>query len=846
MRKIDDGKPIVGLTSRRLRETATLAGIAGLVLFPPGAFAQQSVALATSPPAGSIRTMPSSDPGFKIEEVIVTATKRATTVQKTPESITAITSQELQDRGIASLAALAQGTPGVSLKSEGPSQTEIEMRGMTSSGGNSATVGFYLDDVPLSGPASAQNGHVVIDPDLYDLNRIEMLRGPQGTLFGSGSMGGTVRLITNQPDPSGYAATAEGMYSATDGGDGFNNKENAMVNIPLADTLALRIVGTESYTSGWIDRIVIAPGFFPQATPIGNVEGVDGTTRGDVQNAPIANQYPGSNANLVYALRTSLLWQPTANLTITPSFFYEISRQNGISAYDSVSNGTAIPSFGEAHYQPFNIAEPLKDKIAVYSLNMNYNLADFEITSSTGYFSRVSSQIEEASEAFNNPSTAITCAIDCTNPPAGPYPGFYGATGTGPESGLEVDPTKQLSEELRLTSKGDGPLNWVTGLYFSDYSSAWTFNGTTPNFSAFGDLGTLAPATTPHWFDADSPTSMMQYAIFGDASYAVTDALKIDAGVRLNRFIYRFSSCISGWGSALGSATPSCRGLIPLDSNSFTPKLNASYTLSSNLMVYANAAEGFRPGGGNALYPTTGPSWSAAFAAMHYTSGTWPATYKPDSVWSYEIGEKARPFHWLTLNSSVYFEDWRNIQLEAFPADWALNINGNNARIFGADVDATADLGGGFDLEVSAGYLNEYLDGGPHWIIHPVHTLPEVAPESGSVALSYARQLTNIYTLTARVDNSYTGVHYSIAFPYQNETTTDSGQYLPLPAYDLTNVRVGIMSSDSWTATLFVDNVFNQHAQLESMFTENLPTTPFNRIETNQPLTGGIELTYQY
>ena len=102
---------------------------------------------------------------------------------------------------------LAQGTPGVSLKSEGPSQTEIEMRGMTSSGGNSATVGFYLDDIPLAGPASAQNGHVVIDPDLYDLNRIEILRGPQGTLFGSGSMGGTVRLITNQPNLSQFQST---------------------------------------------------------------------------------------------------------------------------------------------------------------------------------------------------------------------------------------------------------------------------------------------------------------------------------------------------------------------------------------------------------------------------------------------------------------------------------------------------------------------------------------------------------------------------------------------------------------------------------------------------------------
>ena len=117
----------------------------------------------------------------ELDEVVVTAQKRVSTVQDTPISIAATSGADLQARGITSFAGLAQATPGVSLKSEGPSQTEIEMRGMTSSGGNSATVGFYLDDTPLSGPASAQNGHVVIDPSLYDLNRIEVLRGPQGS-----------------------------------------------------------------------------------------------------------------------------------------------------------------------------------------------------------------------------------------------------------------------------------------------------------------------------------------------------------------------------------------------------------------------------------------------------------------------------------------------------------------------------------------------------------------------------------------------------------------------------------------------------------------------------------------
>jgi iron complex outermembrane recepter protein len=793
------------------------------------------------------------------EEVIVTATKRATTVQRTPLSIAAITGDDLQDRGINSLAELAQGTPGVSLKSEGPSQTEIEMRGMTSSGGNSATVGFYLDDVPLTGPGNAQNGHPIIDPDLYDLNRVEMLRGPQGTLFGSGSMGGTVRLITNQPDPTGFESSAEVMASGTDGGDGFNHKENAMVNIPLADNLAVRVVGTESYTSGWIDRIVIAPGDFPQATPIAppgagsSALGVDGIERGAVQDAPIASQYPGSNANSIYALRASALWQPLANLSITPSFFYETSRQNGPSAYDSISNGTSIPSFGEAHYQPFDQPEALKDRITVYALTMNYSFTDFDVTSSTGYFSRVSSQDQEAAEAFNNPSTAITCFTTCaTYPATSPYPGFYGGNGvgTGPQNGLEVDPTKQWSEELRLTSTGDGPLTWVAGLYYSDYSSEWNFNGQTPDFATFADLGTFAPATTSNWFVAKEPSYMAQYAVFVDATYAVTDALKVDLGLRGNRFVYRFSSCISGWGSALGATAPSCTGIVPVDSSSFTPKLNISYTFPSGVMVYANAAEGFRPGGANPIYPTCGPSWGATYQAMGYgtacTGGKFPSTYKPDSVWSYEAGEKAKPFDWLTLDSSIYFEQWRKIQLEAYPADWALNINGNYAQIYGTDVDVSADLGAGFGLQFGAGYLHESLSGGPHWILPPVHRLPDVAPESGSIALTYNKELTATYTLTARIDNSYTGERYSLGFPYTNETTTDSGVYLPMRAYDLTNIRVGIQSSAGWTAALFVDNLFNEHAELESMFTENLPTTPFNRIETNQPLTGGIDISYSF
>jgi len=771
------------------------------------------------------QSVAAADSPETLGEIVVTAQKRVSTVQDTPISVAVVSGTDLRDRGITSFANLAQATPGVSLKSEGPSQTEIEMRGMTSSGGNSATVGFYLDDVPLTGPASAQNGHVVIDPTLYDLSRIEVLRGPQGTLFGSGSMGGTVRLITNQPNLQEFQASAQSILSGTDGG-GFNHNDNFMVNLPLIDDrLALRLVGTENYTSGWIDRIVAYP--FPRVS-------ANGVVRGDVQDAPIQKQYPDSNAYHLYGSRVTLLWKPTDDLSVTPSLFYETSRQSGVSAYDST------PGIPTAHYQPFDIAEPLTDEITISSLDINYSLEAFDLTSVSAYWTRRSTQIQDASEEFNNPNTGATYAANYGLPP----PGYYGAAGTGEAYGYENDPSRQFSEELRFTSKGDGALTWVGGLFYSHFYSLWTFDGTTPNYSAYMDLGTLAPATTPNWFDAVSPTTLDQYALLGNATYALTSALKADLGARVNKYDYKFSSCISGWGSGLGAAAPSCSGLITQSATSVDPKFNLSYEFDPDLMVYATAANGFRPGGGDAVYPTTGVIWGPAFAAYHYASGKWPASYSPDKVWSYELGEKARFLERrLTVNASLYYERWQNIQLEAYPNVWALNINGNHATILGGEIDALAVLGAGFNLEVTAGYINEYLDPGSHWQIVPGDKLPEVSPVTGDAILSYLKPLTAHYAFTGRVETSYTGSRYSLAFPYGYQT---NGKYIQLPGYALTSIRAGIEARGGWTATLFVNNAFNKHAELENLFQLLEATTSFNRIVTNQPRTAGVDLTYRF
>lgn len=753
-------------------------------------------------------------------DVVVTAISAAGRAQRRPESLSVLDGAQLRARGIQSFATLAQATPGVSLKSEGPSQTEIEMRGITANGGNAPTVGFYLGNLALTGPAGAQNGHVVIDPSLYDLNRIEIARGPQGTDGGVMALAGSARLIPNAPDASAYHGAMNSILSGTDGG-GFNHDDNLMLNLPLVrDKLALRLVGSEQYTSGWIDRIVAAP--FPQAggDPVG-------TVRGDVRDAPVVARHPGSNAAQNYATRASLLWQPTERITVSPSFFYETSHQDGISAFDS-DPGT------QAHYQPFDIAEPLTDRIAIYGLDASYRFDAFKVSSIFGYWTRHSTQTEEASESFNNPFQALT--IDA-NPP------FYGPSGIGPEYGHEIDPSRQYSEELRFSSLGGSRLGWTGGFYFSRFSSTWNFDGTTPNPAPYEDLGTLGPATTSDWFDADARTAESQYAVYGNVHYTLTPKLTAQLGLRLTRYDYSFASCISGWGSGLGAATPSCTGDVRLHNNDASPSFNLSYRLDPRTLVYVNIARAMRPAGGNSIYPTTGGVWGPVFQQFGFNGSRWPLTYKPDAMWSYEAGTKTRFWHdRITLDADLYAEDWQHIQLEALPADWALNINGRHATIFGGEVQAQAVLGAGFTLQATASYLHEHLDGGDHWVITPGDVLPEVARVVQSTVLSYSHPLDATYSLIGNIQNSFTGPRYSIAFPVIGGTFAGNGAWTRLRGYDLTDLRLGLRSARGWTITAFVDNIFDTRARLENLFQENLPTPTYNRIVTNQPLTGGIDL----
>jgi len=734
-----------------------------------------------------------------VEEVIVTASKRETTVQKSPLAITALGAKELQSRGVTDVAGLIGEVPGLSIKSNGPGETEFEMRGLTSAGGSAPTVGFYLDDTPLTAPAATQTGKVEIDPDLYDLNRIEVLRGPQGTLYGAGSMGGTIRLITNQPNLDKYQATEEVVGSGTDGG-GLNQSVNGMVNIPLIkDQLALRLVGSETQNSGWIDQIVVA-----------DLPPVTGPTRVNVGKLPVLADNHDVNREDLAGGRATLLYTPTDRLSITASVFYQQLELGGPSAYDS-NPGT------QAHYTPFNLPEPISDRFVTWATTVKYRFDAFDVTSTTASWNRGESVSQDEDEAVQ-----FAFGLPSVYPSQG---------GVGGGNYVETDKSRQVSEELRLTSRGDGRFQWIIGGFFADLHSEENGNA-------------VMPDAVPVWgtdeqYIEQQPTRIRQEAAFGEASYAITPKLKATVGLRYYSYDFSNVTYASGEG-ATGSNAVSVNKAAE-SNQGINPKFNLAYQATDDLLFYGTAAKGFRPGGGNEPIPvspttTEGASCLAALSAFGKTQA--PLAYNPDSVWSYEVGEKAALFDKrLTVNASAYYEDWSGIQESvALACGYVYTDNIANANIYGLELESHAVLGYGLSWSGSAAYTNAALANNVSATgAHKGDPLQEVAPWTASSALTYTTPINDAWNASGRMSFDYVGNRVDATYYPMNH----------LPAYTIVKLRAGV-ENDKWGIFLFVNNLTNTRAMLSDTpsLSINLPT--YNRVATNQPLTIGLDINHKF
>jgi iron complex outermembrane receptor protein len=449
---------------------------------------------------GAAADTPADDTG--LAEIVVTAEKYSSTIQNTPISISAITGDELTADGITTVEDVAHLVPGLSIRTSGPGNTEYEARGLASNGGAAPTVGFYLDEVPLSPPALAQVGKVVIDPDLYDVDRIEVLRGPQGTLYGSGSMGGTIKIVTNQPKLGDWQGSFQGTLSDTEGGSG-NGGGQFMLNIPIGEILALRVVGTDTYRSGWIDRVVLNP--FPEDT---------GLSRGNVLAAPVQAVVHNVNTEDLYGGRASVLFQPSSDISVVATALYQRMVMGGYDEFDDPPGPAYM-----AHYEAFNIPEPLADTVHIYSLTATINLGFADLTSATAYWNRQSHQTQDASESLGGFTNGIYPYV------ALPY--------------SEVDFSKQFSQEIRLASRGDDRLHWVAGAFASDLNSIWQELGSNPYFIEPGNPTGVAAA-------AYNPYKIEQLALFANGSYKITDQWKFEAGLRW--FRYQSQQLEQEWG----------------------------------------------------------------------------------------------------------------------------------------------------------------------------------------------------------------------------------------------------------------------------------------------------------
>ena len=808
-----------------------------------------------------------SESSDQLQEVVVTAEKRTTNLQDTPASITAVSSQEIADRGIVDFNSLAESVPGISMRTSGPGQTEFEMRGLNSAGGNTSQVGFYLDETPLSSPASAQLGKEEIDPTLYDLNRVEVLRGPQGTLYGSSSMGGTVKLVPNMPQLGAISASGETQTSYTGSGGSMNEKVNGMFNLPLGDTAAIRIVGSQSYDSGWIKRLVLEDGAVPVDGPVGDFPNV--VRPANFYSVPLTETIDGANSTNITSARAILLWKPTDDLTITPMVMYQLTQQAAPDAVDVNGDPThpTLPST-LAHWEIYDTIEPQRDRFTLGSLKVEWQLPGFSITSATADWNRNTTVSQDGTEedgaalaggAGPGSLGQYDFAISPTGVPLGIGP--TGPSLVGPAA-VEKDYTRQYTEELRLTSTGTGPFQWIVGYFYQDLYSEW-------------DEWALAPQATPIFGGPNlyvdyQPQVITQNAEFGEISWQFTPDLKGTVGLRH----YHFSLGQTNEEYGVFTVNGSISNTTPYNtafSNSASgtnPKFDLSYNVDKDAMVYATVAKGFRLGGVNQPIPVAEPgnpntvlvANECSLQAKLLLTTTCnpnlllqaPASFSSDSVWNYEIGEKSA---WLDrrliANVSAYYERWTDPQIATNLAGYGITVNGGNARIYGLEAELQALLTPEWTAGVNAGYTNaKFTEASPITGYPEGYSVPDIPDFTASATLRWKHPVSDAVSVTGTLEGDYVGTRTDA--PYGQTITLDNiNTYLVhLPSYAFLNARLGLAGStpsgNSWSASLYVNNLTNKEALLDPQPQIVLQMTAFVRYLVNRPITAGLDLAYKF
>lgn len=732
-------------------------------------------------------------------EILVTATKRATTIQDVPFSLNAQTERDIRNSGSTNLEDISRNVAGLSVQNLGPGQSQVSIRGVSAGQivrdqpGVKEQVGVYLDESVISLSLFTP------DLDLFDLNRVETLRGPQGTLFGSGSVGGTIRYITNQPNMERFEASMEGNYNwLKDGGNGDHVK--GMMNVPLLDDkAALRIVGYHTDYAGFIDALV-------------GVSGAGGIAK---------NVNDGSRDGF----RVALAFKPWENVTVTPRVVYQDADINGFNReekYNLYANPfmTTPVTFKERQqHRLLPKGEFFTDQTMLVDLTASVDLGGMELTSVTSHTHRDILVSRDASALTGSVS------VDLAYAPAALIL---------PSNLQDTTKLKQGTQELRLASTGHDRLQWLIGGFVAHTARAYAQRLPTPGYDFYTDLrfGAGTSAAVDNGFGlvdqpykADLPYKIRQAAVFGEATYDMMEWLAVTLGARYYNFeeTRRFHSggLFSGGDNRTDKTTSdgiSPRGIVKID-------------LDEGLSLNLQAAKGFRLGGVNdpLNVPICSPADLAIFGGYQ--------TYKDETSWNYEGGFKLFRQNF-SMSGAVFTNRIKDLQvtLDAGSCSSRISFNVPKAHSTGIEFELTATPFQGLEISLAASAVTAKFDstvrtGGGAVIggIQDGNRLPSVPKFQYAGTIAYywplgwwnnvegfvgasAQELGDRYTQpgdqVAGAGNFVSGLAFGGA-PGTGVTSVN----LKLPSYSIININAGLQGK-KWRLMGFINNLTDENAHL--------------------------------
>ena len=778
-----------------------------------------------------------------VEEIVVSATYRDTRLMDTPLTISAVTDHDIVNKGIEDIQTLYQSIPGLAYRSNSQTYNTLTVRGITPpAAGGGATVGVYFDNMPIT---DANSGGLAqtLGP-LFDLERVEVLKGPQGTLYGEGAMGGSIRYITKKPDPSGFDYSAQVNVEAIGESDGLSYRADAMVNIPIGDHLAARAVVYRRDRQGILDQV-----------------------------APRNNE--DSDTFLEDGMRLRVAWYPTDTIEISGMVNVIDGEYGGPGlAFHCFSESTPSDPNGQVHvyelpgtvcegqFDQFRRRDPYVthlghwdhqsggyDDQEMYNFSIEWELPFADFTSSTSYFDRSTDYSEETSPRYS------IGLINLVNAIFGPDL----MTGLGGD-GAFFRGSERFVQELRLVSNTDSRWQWTVGAYYKDDESQGgelerCHNGGPP---AYDGLDTHCWLQYNFYPEVPIPTQQAvigflnsivagpisyrdfgEEAVFGEVSYAINDQWEVLVGARYADVSYDLIVARSGVSSRSDPAND-----LGISTEIFSPKVTVTWRPMADFMMYLTYSQGYRPG----IVNTSVASKIAELDAIRATNPRAQAYYdqyvglqtvEGDETVNIELGIKATLAEGrFSFTASLYQIDWEDTIVafndeipdivDVSPLGFSFNRNEGSAKSQGIEYEfrmvpmenLSVNFGGDWNwtAEIHAAAAGRYLGVD----IQPGNRLANAPEYSQYLGVAYDFGLGN-FNATARVDAYWVGESWNTA---NNER--------PAPAYQTGDAKL-LLGRDDWQIGLYVRNMTDERVVYE-----------LNQVgyRYGRPRTFGVQLNY--